>query len=269
MAGLFGMDTPEEIRARIGKTDNEQGMNLAQLPAGRVGVATNYNLGAGATRGAAQLLGAPTEVSKADEKKKMLAQQIKTKLETSHKGMSIEQIKQEKPDEYLNTVAMTLLENGETQAATNALAMLKMRVQMKNAASAAREAEAKMTAALAGGTPTKPNQTKVTSKDIEMAVPEVTARLKAGGREINDDAQVYSLAKSFAELKQHILDYNKSTKGNAPMSSSEAENWAWNKLIGKIKDEGDGWLTDWGLKDSTYDPYSVSSPEDIPSIDMR
>lgn len=115
MPGLFGIETPEEVRARIGRTGREQDLGLAQLPAGRGAVALASRQGRLIGQGAGQVLGVQTAPQKRQQKNKLIQDSINATA--SQMGIT----KEKNPTEYLGLSAQILAENGETQAATNAM----------------------------------------------------------------------------------------------------------------------------------------------------
>jgi len=117
MAGLFGVESPEDIRARIGATGRQEDLQLASLPAGRGIVALNSQLGRGIAQGAGKLLGGTSE---ADQKAEA-NQQIGLKIDALAKEQGV--TRKDNPIEYSSLAAQVLLEGGETQAASNALKM--------------------------------------------------------------------------------------------------------------------------------------------------
>ena len=126
MPGLFGVETPEDVRARIGKAGNEQDLNLAALPAGRGAVALASKLGRGAVAGAGQLLGAESPEQKRGNTNELIKNSIQS--EATNLGIT----REKNPIEYLGLTSKVLLTHGETAAASNALKMAGTMDRLKN-----------------------------------------------------------------------------------------------------------------------------------------
>ena len=126
MAGLFGTPSPEEIRARIGKTGSEQALSLASLPAGRGPVFAAAQAGS--------LLGSAITQAQGIDTPEVAAlrgaEQLRTRIQAEGDRLGINV--QDNPIEFGRMSAGILFEEGEVEAASNALSFANTMDEMVN-----------------------------------------------------------------------------------------------------------------------------------------
>ena len=264
MAGLFGVETPSEIRSRLGRSGREQDLQLAQLPAGRGGVALASQLGRGSAQGIGQLLGAPTAPQQAQQKNEAIQASIKS--EASARGIT----REENPIEYLGLTSQVLNEAGETQAAANALKFAGQIDKMSNLEPTALEKNVRQifnvpkreklptearqfmkrmlslqstpsspTGLIPSATPVNTNARKKAVQDVKGFIsPEQPLVIGEDTYESTSDFISPDNRKSFelalARRTQELFNLNKQ-KGNKALSETEVKNKAFTEMKGHLK----------------------------------
>lgn len=111
MAGLFGIPTPQEIRAQIGKTGREQDLSLASLPAGRGGVALSSQLG--------RFIGGAITGPSPEEQAAAKQQEVSASIQAEAEKQEI--TSEENPVEFATLAAKMFVANGMNEPAAKAL----------------------------------------------------------------------------------------------------------------------------------------------------
>jgi len=279
MAGLFGVESPEEVRSRIGRTGREQDLGLAQLSPGRGGVALASQLGRGAAQGGKQLLGAPAPGAAQADKNSLIRSAINE--EATSQGIT----REKNPVEYLGLTSQVLAENGETQAAANALKFATQMDKLTNSDSTALEKDTRqifgldkrdkltpaaktfmqkiktlqsVPRATSGVIPsdktTTPSQIANSSTFIKSVMgPDNPLTLKTAGNETNefsikdfvnpDNRRAFLLAHA-SEVRSR-LNANKQ-KGSTPLDENKLRSEVFKEMQGYLEVEGDNALFDLG-----------------------
>jgi len=263
MPGLFGMETPEEVRSRIGRTGREQDLQLARLAPGRGQVALASQLGRGAVAGGAQLLGAPSPAETTQRRNKAIQDSIAQ--EASSLGIT----KEKDPFDYISLSARVLMESGQTEAASNALAFgtqLKKLTSLDDTA-LVKEAKSIFNVPANATISSNPKAAEWVKKMREIASTQVARPIRPPQKPVGKSAQVKAVkdisafisednpltigedtytsakasdfvsadnhvdfARTLARTAQNILDTNNATPGAAPMSETEASRQAFEQL---------------------------------------
>lgn len=200
---LFGFETPEDVRARIGRTGQEQDMAAAMMPAGR-GMVRNAAAAGRSLGGAIQekLFGPNPEVAKAEQ-----IQQI----------MQARQVDSKDPVSYFGGVAEDLYKAGHINEAMQAIQ--KRQEFMESQSNIDYKAEA-----------VKPD----IWRQIEAAIPSMPAKAQALMREWIDSQMAKNLAIGSGSKDPSLK--NMTTNDIAAASSHLATSYE--DIWGELSDEG-------------------------------